>query len=473
MLLNIPGLSTIKINPNQTVKLQRALNSLYVGQILQADVITTTASNRLTLNIEGQKIQAQTSHRFKPGDSLQVKVKSNGKIPELIVTGKIIKQTQIQQALRQVLPHQIAPKQILNTLSLMSQTLVPDLQEKTPTPLEKIPSSIKPDNPQGMPLPVLKQDFPKKVHQVITQLINSLSNSSQISNPNTLKQSVLQSGQFLENNLISHSLPMTPAIGKDYKAQLFNLLRYIDSALLHAFKEQPKLNTAELNSQPTLNTPTNHQTPQPKQSIDTSQNKLNVKSPQLLKHQQTFLHRYHHDSVPLKGALPQPMKTEGPLNLPWDNTKQLLTQLKQEVHHAIARVQANQLNSIPGDSTPTLLFDLPVRQEKGIDVIPFMIEEKDIVKKNQKNQKIWSVMLAMSLEQLGEMQIKVSLNNNDVHVNFWSPNQQTLSYLSENQTALASEISSLGLTLENFKTYLGLKENEITKPKAQFLDIKI
>ena len=106
-------------------------------------------------------------------------------------------------------------------------------------------------------------------------------------------------------------------------------------------------------------------------------------------------------------------------------------------------------------------------------MIPMLIEEKESDLNPYKNKKVWSVMLAMELENLGALQVKVSLVDSQIQVNFWSGNQNTLHLLDTHQESLKQDINSLGLTLEDFNTFFGLKENEILSTQASLLDIKI
>lgn len=472
MLLNIPGISTIKINPNQQVKIQRALNALYVGQILKADVIKISSSNRLILQIGGHKVQAQTSHAYKPGDTLHVKVKSNGAVPELEVMGKEIKPQTINQAIRQVLPQQVPPKQLLNSLNWMNlqtnpakaqqNTAMPSNEQSKPThpqtnQVVQSKAAVNTQSTQGKPIDI---KLPAQVRHSINQLINNLSSNHQVSNPSEIKQSIQNSGQFFESNLLNRPTGINQPLQQDYKGNLFNLLKTIDIALTQLPKPRPG----------SPNTATSQQTPDAQHVKTTSSNHNHSKATKYPFESHPML---RHESLPLKGAIPQPIKGNTLLPLLWENTSQLLTQLKHEVSHALARVQANQLASLSTDSVPPLLLDLPIKQDKGIDVMPLLIEQRDAQIKQGKSDKIWSVMVAMNLENLGEMQIKVSMYDNKVNVNFWSPEQNTLNQLHNNQQLLNEQINSLGLMLDNFNTYLGLRENDIAMPKSRLLDIKI
>lgn len=463
MLLKLPGLSSLKITPKQQVNIQRVLNDLVVGQILQANVVKITTDKQLTLTIEGQKVKTQTSHPFQAGDKLLLKVKSNGTIPELEVIGKEIEHNKIQQAIRQALPNQIPPKQLLNTLQLISHQAQVSQSSIATTNTQPHALTASTTNPSGFShtlsnLPT-KINLPTEVISSINKLLNQLSTSQQISNPNSIKQVLQQSGQFLENNLLNANQQVTPSLSHDYKASLFNILRTINT---HINQLPPSSQKSTSNQTTTM----------PTRSEETPSQLHQQGNKQLRNHQQV-MHHHRHDSLPLKGAIPQPLKAETPLPLPWENASQLLTQLKQEVHHALSRIQANQLQSIQSDPLVTIMLDLPVKGDKGIDVIPMMIEEKDEIVKRGENKKIWSVMLALNIESLGEMQVKISLKDEKIHVNFWSPNQNTLQTLVNNQKNLSQELESLGLSLSQFNTYLGLKENEIIKPQSQLLDIKI
>ena len=55
MLFNIPGLNTLQLSPNQQLKINKALTSLAVGKILQAEVINHVGKDALIIKIDGKK----------------------------------------------------------------------------------------------------------------------------------------------------------------------------------------------------------------------------------------------------------------------------------------------------------------------------------------------------------------------------------------------------------------------------------
>jgi Flagellar hook-length control protein FliK len=132
-----------------------------------------TTQNRafnVLLNISGHQVQTQSNYAFSAGQLLKVEITANAALRVVEVANKTLPldQTlvQLQQGLRQALPLQQSPKLLLNNLAPLFQLLelAPASQAKTQ----------------------------------IRELLATIPDLKQLSNPTTLKNSVSQSGIFLE-----------------------------------------------------------------------------------------------------------------------------------------------------------------------------------------------------------------------------------------------------------------------------------
>ncbi|MEH6358456.1 MAG: flagellar hook-length control protein FliK [Pseudomonadales bacterium] len=145
------------------------------NQPLQAQT-TATRSFDVLLNISGNKVQTQSNAAFNPGQLLKVEITANSALRVIQVATQQNAQlnqplAQIQQGLRQALPLQQNPGLLLNNLAPLFKLL--DV-----TPAAQATTQIR-------------------------ALLSTIPDLKQLSNPSILKNSVGQSGIFLESKIKS------------------------------------------------------------------------------------------------------------------------------------------------------------------------------------------------------------------------------------------------------------------------------
>lgn len=192
MAFDIGAVQNVRLNPVQELKLAKPAVDLYVGQILKSVVVGGLKDDQVTIQINGQNINAKTAHHFSPGEVLDVKVLQIGEETILQVLSDKAPPSPIQTALAQNLPRQAPATALLATLNTLAEH-------------PKLPANIK---------------------EHINNILTSLPTISQL--PKQIMQAVNQSGLFLEANLLTAA--NTPAavpatvLTTDLKAQYLNLL---------------------------------------------------------------------------------------------------------------------------------------------------------------------------------------------------------------------------------------------------------
>lgn len=504
MLVDIPGIQNLKLPVGQEIKLQQDPNQLKIGQIFKVVVVASVGESRLMLNLDGANINAKTSHQFYPGEELKVKVEKQDGETVLKIQNREFSQQILNQALRTVLPRQAPADQLLNTIKALNQ----------------LPEA-------------LKNSLPPATQQALSQLTQVIPTRQQLSHPDGLKQAIQNSGTFLESKLATPSTQHSPNIQQDFKTQLLKVLSNLEQitrvqspekvdklpdqmpiaytsqttsqaplsnqevdVLDHAARlkraatlirahnfSNPLLNLApragkmplggsfsQFTSNAASQSATQTQTSNPQSSPQTQHSGL----------QQTHTSHNHtevfkHAPMPLKGALPQPIKTPAlPVDLNQPNN--LAETLKESVTQALARVQANQLSSIPKDPTtqPSFLVDLPVSiDENSAEVIPMLIEEEEAHSDEECEKNSWSITLALDMENLGTLQVKVSLIADKIDVNIWADLEETRQLFEQKNYLLADALQQENLLIRTLAYHLGLQENEIETESFNMLDIKI
>ncbi|WP_133139399.1 flagellar hook-length control protein FliK [Legionella genomosp. 1] len=178
----------LRLNPVSSEPRLGRSQELYIGQLLRA-VVNFQNANEVSININGQNINAKTSHHFTPGELLEIKVAKTGESTVLQVIKDPVPLNTLNQALLHYLPRQLPATQLMPLLSVMQN------QENLPEPLrtqaQQLLQSIVPLN-----------DLPQK-----------------------FQQALVQSGYFLEASLLNFNKQSN--LGNDFKGQCLQLLAAI------------------------------------------------------------------------------------------------------------------------------------------------------------------------------------------------------------------------------------------------------
>jgi hypothetical protein len=151
-------------------------------------------------------------------------------------------------------------------------------------------------------------------------------------------------------------------------------------------------------------------------------------------------------------------------------TTKLLLDLFKHLDGAVARIQTNQLSSLPSeDSTRQVWqFELPIRQENGFDLFHFRIS-RDATKKGETIAHTWNLTLHMNLPALGPMRVKLSLVGEKIATTIWSENPRTTSLVKQHIERLRSGLESTGLKVSKLDAFEGNAGLENELPNEQTL----
>lgn len=242
---------SIRLTPGQEIKLAKPVTELYVGQILKTVVVTALTNDQVLININGQNLNAKSSHHFTPGELLDVKVIANQNETVLEVQHKSPSLSLLQSALLQVLPRQAPATNMMHTLTQLIQAgnLSPALYQQikmmldTIIPLSQLTQHMTQAISQsGVFLEAalldwqrtkssqnLHADFKGQCLKILASLIAEQKNSPPL--PNNLMESKI----LVQND----PLPLPGAIPQPlYKNPLFNLDELPIETLRHILREQ-------------------------------------------------------------------------------------------------------------------------------------------------------------------------------------------------------------------------------------------
>jgi hypothetical protein len=152
---------------------------------------------------------------------------------------------------------------------------------------------------------------------------------------------------------------------------------------------------------------------------------------------------------PLRGQPPQP-QARGTASLQALQPAPLLrAELLQQAEASLARLQLNQLASLPQgrDTGLEWLLDLPVRRGEETDIWSLGIrrDEGEDGRDPEQQGPLWTVQLAFDLPGLGPMQARVSLRGEQVSTWFWATREETMPLLQDHLRELRRELEASGL----------------------------
>ena len=427
----LPPLTTpSSLRPTETLSTWR------VGQVLAATVVSTSQPGRAELRIGNLPVIAQTgSLALSPGQALRLEVASLKEQPVLKLL-TLLQQDPVKQAVRMALPR----------------------QQPLP-PLFAALARIAAGTQTGQPL---APDIIRAAQALLAQLPTAAG----ISQPAGLRRALRDSGLLLEAKLArSVAAPPSAArpgeLARDFKA---NLLRLVQVIREHTASSAPTAlrapATVPTPAQAGLTASLGIQTP-PAAAIDAAAQTLNRAAGDpgapMLRGQ---------PPLPPVSAATHLAKALGTLNS---------SELQRHVEAALARVQLNQLSSLPQERlAPEWLIELPVRRDDNTDVWSLRISRDDRQAPGPgpeiENGGAWSLMLAFDLPGIGPMQSRVTLRGDQVSAQFFSSRQGMLPLVSEHLPILQARLQQAGLRVTELTCHHGCMPAPAGAPRARILD---
>lgn len=422
-----------KLSLPQAQQVQQTLQTLKIGQLLDAVVAGYTRDNHVQLKLNGQTIQARAELPLTPGERLQLQVTNIKDTITLKLVQRDPAQSVIQQTMRQALPVQAQNSQLLSNIQFLKQV----------------------DGQQ------LLQQLPKPTQQLLQQFVEAVPSLKSLGSTPTLVRAINQSGVFLENQLLAHSQNPQQVKQSDIKALLTQLIRAFEQ---HIPAAQQRTTTANLptspNQYPVTNTaPQNQTAPHAQQPSSQQATQQNTAQTQL----------------PIKGALPLPQAKTAPTLTGSSPFESLVQEITQQLKSVLARVQLHQVASMPTEAQPqpTWLLEVPFQHQGELSTMQLLIEQQAKNEGEQEEKAIWSITLAMDFDQLGAMQAKVSLLSANINVEFWFENKESWQTIQKELPQLQDMLTQQGLQINQLEVHHGLIEDFPHPPDAHLLDLEI
>lgn len=317
------------------------------------------------------------------------------------------------------------------------------------------------------------------VRQAISQVVDGLAGRQGIQHAEGLKQAVSNSGLFLESHLKQAGKQAT--IQQDLKANLLQLGQTLKTALA-----QP--NQARVLDSPDLmqKLPTEVQQAL-RQLLNPPQQMRSLPAqvpPALASQGQTPMQLLLSLLAGLSAAKVSAPPNTGPLGtasqpvvtgvqsyiqsqetissptqmaaraMEW----QLLRDLLREVESATSRIHFNQLASLRDPDNPNnvnvWLFDLPVKDKQQLDMLQLRLEQHS-PEFSSDEEAIWQVQLNLETQNLGPLQAKISLHQQDVKVVLLAERGDSASVLSRHIDDLNQRLVQVGVNVSHLSCRQG------------------
>lgn len=384
-----------------------AVRAWQVGAVLQAQAVTDTVNNQVTLRIGTTTLEAHTQTPLTAGQMLTVQVVKLGEQPVLkVLPAQIppIAADPVAAALRSALPKQTALTPLLANLGLLAQSTT---------------GSAPP-----LPAPVL---------QAALQIYRDLTDSHQAATARGLQQAIRDTGVFLESKLAQLARDGTTPLGNDFKAALLRLLATLNAAPRPSATPGARTDTPAppLTPQTSTAAPPLRATPLQAQAA-VAANLARLPAPEALAELQR--------------------QTEGSL------ARVQLHQLATLPEAAAS--QPSWLLELPiRHDAQVDLFHLRIaRDGQSTRDDPLM-------------QRPWTVNLAFDLPGLGPVQARVTIQGEQVSTSFWAEQASTAQAFHSNLEILRANLRQAGLGVGDLACHLGQAPTPPSTPRSPLMDL--
>lgn len=382
-----------------------------VGEILNAVVAKATQGGAAQLRIGQQVVTAETQIPLKQGQQLTLRVLESSQRPVLQVLTQATSNAGDEQirgaALKNALPQQQPVAQTFSSLERIATRPLPSGFQPLKAGIEEVLSKVPPQ-----------------------QALRA---------PNQLKRAIADSGIFLEARLQAGLASPSAPPQQDLKSALQRVATIIRSMpQLPVQTGQPP--TGKPAPQVSTPVPPNQTAATNRETIPATSTGTAVaitSSPPA-----TAVTKTSPTAIAAATAAPA---DDAPM--PAQSTTQVsIERLAREVDSALARIQVNQLSSVPvqdGSQQHLWLIEVPVRGEQGFDTLQMVIEREP--ESGEDQQSAWSLTLSFSLEPLGPISVRLRLFNQQIDAGFWAERAPTQHLIETELSLFGAALTEVGL----------------------------
>lgn len=131
-----------------------------------------------------------------------------------------------------------------------------------------------------------------------------------------------------------------------------------------------------------------------------------------------------------------------------------LSELLKQLDGALARVQTNQLASLPQDESSRQVwqFELPLLHKDQVDLLQITVN-KDGDRSQDDPTAVWNLTLQMNLQTLGPMRVQLRLQDKALATVIWSEQPDTTKLVESHLVKLQQAFEQAGLEVTRLQAY--------------------
>lgn len=392
----------------------------FAGQVVSARAVAAPRGDLVALQIGNRIYDARTSFAVRQGDQLLLQVVRTEPTPllQLTATG--------------------APPDPIKALLL---TELPRQGGLTPL-LARLAASVAAESrPPALPPAIV---------QAAGKLFGAFLESTRVRESGQLRSALADAGTLLEARLAEGARTgQTPPLERDLKAGLLRLLQALRRETAASPSEPPAAPRAgAVPPMPQPPFPTLPQQASPQAAPQTPAQSAPFQTLPLL--------------PPLAASRPQAQPRLATAVLQAETQASFLSQFRGEVESSLARIQLQQLGSLPGDHPEhrVWLLELPIRHGSGADLWQLRVErdpeESARTTGDEGNRRTtWSIRLAFDLTGLGPVQGLLRQQADRISIRLWAEAQGTVAMLKPRLAELRGNLLAAGVAVGDIHCHQG------------------
>jgi len=414
--MEIPNLtisSRITLEPAVT----SVLKNLQPGQLLQASVLTDSVQNLVKLKIGTAELIARTQVSLRADQRITLDVIKAGELPELrMVKEPVIREYQAD-ALRSILPKQIPMQRLYANLQAVYTNIIRALPQ--PGQDLKLQQPPLPMPAQTNATAPVKAGVDREMLQVLQTIANK---GTQPALANQFGPKLVQAARNILSVAIPNSGNITPT---QLRQAILGYGLFMEAQLASG---QP-----------------------PGTSYKGDLLQLLFQVGNLLKQD--------NNQKPTQAGVPSTQNTTAVMETGF--TK-LLEMLFRQAEGGLARVQLNQLASLPTEDNTRQVwqFEVPVRHQEHVDSFLIRLEQEQASGSGNTTEPIWYVTLSFNIEPLGPVKAKISMHNEEVSTMFLAERADSAELLNRRMSDLNQAFTNAGLSVGKLFARRGNAEPE-------------
>ncbi len=142
-----------------------------------------------------------------------------------------------------------------------------------------------------------------------------------------------------------------------------------------------------------------------------------------------------------------------------DSLTKILTQLLKDADSSLSRIQLNQLiqhNHTEPEQRPSWLFEIPVRNGDNLDLFRFKVKQNQKENNEQQDETPgWTIQISFNIENLGQVDSKITIHQKQVSIMFWTEQQKTTKTFQRHLQILQQDLEEAGLEIEHLNCVQG------------------